>query len=358
MPNSHQRQSASQAPLPPHPKKDNSSRIMLWSLLAIAIVVACGLLLPSLIGGAHVDALIRIPAGATSAQVQDSIAKYLGDTYAKQTMRFFNVTGTDPERRHGAYIIKKGMSPTRAAAVLIRGGQQPVRVTVNSQRALRQVAADMAARLDFAPDSLFEAATDSVFLAAHGLRPEQAMALWLDDTYEVYWSASPQQLLDKVAANYDRLWDESRTTKARAMGYEPWQVMTICSIVDEETLKDDEKGRVGRLYMNRLERGMKLQADPTVRYAMNDFTIRRVQGVHLKADSPYNTYLHAGLPPGPIRTGRAKTVDLVLNAPATDALYMCARSDFSGYHDFAATYPEHQANARRYQQALDARGIK
>ncbi|MDE6028396.1 MAG: endolytic transglycosylase MltG, partial [Muribaculaceae bacterium] len=130
------------------------------------------------------------------------------------------------------------------------------------------------------------------------------------------------------------------------------------SIVDEETNAKEEKGAIGRLYINRLKKGMKLQADPTVRFALNDFTIRRVKGEHLKADSPYNTYRYPGLPPGPIRTTGKTTIDLLLDSAPNDYLFMCAKEDFSGTHNFASTYAEHQENARKYQKALDVRGIK
>ena len=134
--------------------------------------------------------------------------------------------------------------------------------------------------------------------------------------------------------------------------------MIICSIVDEESNAKSEKGTIGRLYINRLKKGMKLQADPTVRFALNDFTIRRVTRNHLTVDSPYNTYQVEGLPPGPIRTTSVETIDAVLNSQPNDYLYMCAKEDFSGTHNFAADYATHQENARRYQNALNERGIK
>ncbi|MDE5675491.1 MAG: endolytic transglycosylase MltG, partial [Muribaculaceae bacterium] len=151
---------------------------------------------------------------------------------------------------------------------------------------------------------------------------------------------------------------EERIQKAKDLGLTPAQLMTIASIVDEETNKLDEKDEIGRLYINRYLKGMKLQADPTVKYAVGDFSLRRILNTHLKTSSPYNTYLNTGLPPGPIRTTSVATIDQILNSKPSDAIYMCAKEDFSGYHNFAATYKEHLANAKRYQAALNRRGIK
>lgn len=345
------------APVPRQSQRRHRlNTIFVWCALAVAAVIL--VTAPAFLRGARQEALVRIPATATPADVTDTLTKYFGHSYARLTTALMGISREHPHTRHGAWLVNKGLSPVRTALLLTRGAQHPVKVTVNGQRTLRQAAEATASRLDFSADSLIAAATDPQFLAKHGLTPRQALALWIDDTYEVYWSASPSQLLDKIGANYDRLWDQQRRNKARSLGLAPADVMALCSIVDEETLNDDEKGKIGRLYLNRLAKGMRLQADPTVRYAVGDFSIRRVQGVHLKKESPYNTYLYAGLPPGPIRTGRARTVDLVLFSQPSDDLYMCARYDFSGRHDFAATYAEHQANARRYQKALDERGIK
>ena len=324
-----------------------------------ALVIACFLVcLPLLIEKAAHDALIKIPRNATMEMVQDSITKYLDDEYAEKVMRVAKLRGSEFGERYGAYLIEEGMSPIQAEHRLSHGAQQPLTVTINRFRTLEQLAEKVAAKLDFKPEELIKAVKDPEVLAEYGLTPEQALSLFIDDSYEFYWTASPQALIHKIGANYKKIWNEERVKKAQDLGLTPAEVMTIASIVDEETNKVDEKGAIGRLYINRLKSGMKLQADPTVKYAVGDFSIRRILNTHLKTDSPYNTYRNTGLPPGPIRTTTLATIDQILNSAPSDAIYMCAKEDFSGYHNFAATYKEHMANARRYQAALNKRGIK
>lgn len=332
--------------------------IIFFSLLALAAALLAVFFLPLLLKQAGGDAIIRIPLNATSENVKDSISRYLGEDYASLVMRMAKINGTDFSSRHGAYLIPQGSSPFRAERKLSKGAQQPLTITINGFRSLRLLSERVARRLDFTPDSLLETSTGEALLNKYGLTPQQALALFIDDSYEVYWSASPENVVSKIGDNYNKVWNGLRRQKAAELGLTPAEVMTICSIVDEESNKTDEKGKIGRLYINRIKKGMPLQADPTIRFALGDFTIRRVKGSHLKVDSPFNTYKNTGLPPGPIRTTSVATIDAVLDSEPSSHLYMCAKEDFSGYHNFSSTYAEHQANARRYQKALDARGIK
>ena len=199
---------------------------------------------------------------------------------------------------------------------------------------------------------------DSAVCASYGKTTETITNILFPDTYEVYWNSTPKGLLNKLNGYYTQFWTAERTSKANKLGLSPDEVQILASIVEEETAKVDEYGKVARLYLNRLERNMPLQADPTVKYAIGDFSIRRITHAMLKTVSPYNTYQNIGLPPGPIRIVTKRTVDAVLNAPQHDYLYMCAREDFSGYHNFTASYTRHLANARRYQMELNRRGIK
>ena len=338
-------------------KKRTKRMVIIFIVVALfaAVMLMC---LPLLIEQAARDALIKIPRGATREMVHDSIAKYLDDGYASKVMRVAKLRGSDYGERHGAYLIEQGMSPLQAEHRLSHGAQEPLTVTINHSRTLDHLAKRVAAKLDFTADSLLKYVKDADYLKQFGLAPGQELALFPEDSYEVYWSASPQGLMSKIESNFNRIWNEERMEKAKKLGLTPAEVMTVCSIVDEETNKVDEKGKIGRLYINRLKKGMKLQADPTVKYAVGDFSLRRIRSNHLRTESPYNTYRNTGLPPGPIRTTSLKTIDQVLNSEDTDYIYMCAKEDFSGYHNFAATYQEHMANARRYQQALNKRGIK
>ncbi|MDE6577951.1 MAG: endolytic transglycosylase MltG [Muribaculaceae bacterium] len=331
---------------------------VLWSVIALIIVAAAIFFIPLFTGEAYADTIIRIPRNATRETVKDSVAKYLGDDFAKKVIKAAKLRGSDFSARHGAYLITEGMSPVKAEHVLSHGAQHPLTVTINGFRGIGTLSQRLARKLDFSDDEFIAQATDPAVTIPYGLTPGQILSIFIDDSYEVYWSASPADLIDKVGSHYNNVWNKERKEKAAALGLTPAQVMTLCSIVDEETNKLDEKGTIGRLYINRLNSGMKLQADPTVRYALGDFTIKRILTKHLSVDSPFNTYQHQGLPPGPIRTTSVATIDAVLDSQPHEFLYMCAKEDFSGYHNFAKTYSEHLENARRYQKALNDRGIK
>ena len=331
--------------------------VIIGGIAAAILAAGAAVALPLVLSGADTETVIRIPANASARNVSDSLSKYLGPSYASKVMRVARLRGSDFSSRHGAYLIPAGTSPLRAERKLSQGAQQPLTVTINGFRTLANLASKVSNRLDFTPDSLLNSLNNPAVLKKYNLSPRQSLALFVDDSYQFYWSASPDELIKKIGDNYLNIWNADRTAKAKALGLTPAEVMTICSIVDEETNKADEKGAIGRLYINRLKKGMPLQADPTVRYALQDFTIRRVKGEHLKTDSPYNTYRNKGLPPGPIRTTSLRTIDSVLNSSPSDYIYMCAKEDFSGYHNFAATYDVHMANARRYQKALNERNI-
>lgn len=333
-------------------------RKVILLLVCLMAVLAAISIIPMMTSGADREALIRIPRKATEKNVADTLTKYFGEGYSEKVVKLLKLRNIDLTKRHGAYLIPEGTSPFRAMRKLGRGAQAPIKLTINGFRGMPLMAERMAGKLDTTPEALIAAFTDASALSSYGLKAEQALALFLDDTYEVYWTTSPEDILRKVGDHYNTVWNAERRGKAEALGLTPAQVITIASIVDEETTKADEKGKIGRLYINRLKSGMRLQADPTVRYALQDFSIKRVRGEHLNVESPYNTYRVDGLPPGPIRTTSIKTIDLILNSQPSSDLYMCAREDFSGYHNFADNYGEHMQNALRYQHALDTRGIR
>lgn len=334
---------------------------MLYILLGLLslLVIALILVYPYLFSRTHSDAVIRIPAAATERNVTDTLSKYYGKKFATTVMRAAALKGVDFSTRHGSYAIDKGTSALMVMRRLGYGGETPVRITINGFRSLDLLADRIARKMDFSADSLKQYLSQADNLRAYGLTPQQALALFLDDTYEIYWSASPEEFINKVGKNYMKYWyDENNSRKAAELGITPADAMILASIADEETNSVSEKGVVARLYLNRLKKNMRLQADPTVRFALNDFTIRRVKKEHLGVESPYNTYKHAGLPPGPIRTTSRATLDAFLNSAPHNYIFMCAKEDFSGTHNFSETFSEHTQNARRYQEALNKRGIK
>lgn len=345
---------------PPKPHRGGGQRILLWILLSVTVIVAAGMLTiaPYMVNGSEREVTFRIPKDATMQTVTDTLNKYFDPGYTKKVVRLLSIYGFKPEERNGSYLLPAGATPFATMRKISRGGQTPVRLTINCFRSLPYLAQRMGLKMEFTPEEFLAAATDSAYLAQYGLKPEQALSLFLEDTYDVYWTNSPREVLDKIGANYKAFWTQGKKdVAADDLELTPAEVMTLASIVDDETLQVLEKGRIGRLYVNRLDKGMKLQADPTVRFALNDLSIRRVTNEHLKVDSPYNTYLHAGLPPGPLRTTSRATVEEILSSQPSTDLYMCARPDFSGFHNFASTYDQHLENARLYQKALDERGI-
>ncbi len=260
--------------------------------------------------------------------------------------------------RVGVYELHPDMSARQVAAKLARGSQKPVRVTFNNMRTVDQLAERIAEQLCFSKEELQTLLHNDSVVGALGFTVQTLPAMFLPDTYEFYWTVSPESFLQKMKREYDRYWEGERMEQAKRLGLTPVEVATLASIVEEETNKGDELGKVAALYMNRLRRGMLLQADPTVKFACGDFTIKRVLNKHLAVESPYNTYRVAGLPPGPIRIPSKRGMDAVLNHKPHNYLYMCAREDFSGYHNFATTLAEHNRNAQRYQRELNRRGIK
>lgn len=336
------------------PKK----KIIILSICALCVIVAVIFTAPYLFTGAPKTAEICLPRGCTPEQLTDSLKKHLGDGYTSRVMKVVSLLGSKVADRHGRYTIEEGMSPLTAGRILARGEQTPVKLTVNGFRSVQLLAERISRKMAFSPQDFMCALTDPKTLDKYGLKPGQEMALFLDDTYLVYYYATPQEVIEKIGDNYKKVWKGSRTEKAKKLGLTPADAIIICSIADEETAKSDEKGRITRLYLNRLQKGMKLQADPTVRFAIGDFTIKRVTRPMLSTDSPYNTYRHEGLPPGPIRTTSVATIDALLDSKPSDDLYMCAKEDFSGYHNFSSSYAEHKDNAKRYQKKLNELNIK
>jgi len=199
---------------------------------------------------------------------------------------------------------------------------------------------------------------DSAYISIFGFDKETILIMFLPNTYEVYWNITPKDLMDRMYLEYNKFWNADRRHKAEEIGLDPEEVSVLASIVEKETAKNDEKAKIAGVYMNRMKYGWRLQADPTIIYAWGDFGIRRVLNIHKQVDSPYNTYIYFGLPPGPICIPSIASVEAVLNREDHNYMFFCAKDDFSGYHVFATTHAQHNINANRYRRALDARNIK
>lgn len=302
------------------------------------------------------DTWVKVPKEATVGDLRDTLRTKLGSSMGNRVFMLWKLQGGDMQKAHGAYLVKNGQIALRTSRAIASGRETPIKLTFNNVRTMKQLAAKITENTEITAAE-FLTQSDSL-LASRGFKKEEYPAVFMPDTYEAYWSGSGKSITEKILKHYTNFWTQERKQKAKELGLTPVQVATIASIVEEETAKVDERPMVARLYLNRFHKNMRLQADPTVKFAVGDFSIKRISGSHLNTNSPYNTYLRNGIPPGPIKMPSAATIDAVLNAPAHNYLYMCARADFSGYHIFAKDYPTHMVNAKRYQEELNRRGIR
>lgn len=298
---------------------------------------------------------IFIPHDATSESVRDTLVTKLGD-FGENVYKSWRINRGTARRAHGSYLIEAGERALNLSRDLRSGHQTPIKISFNNVRTIDELANRLAAKMEWQAEDFLDAC-DSI-LPPKGFKTKEYAAAFLPDTYEFYWTNSAQSVVKRLSDYRDAFWNDERREKASKLGLRPVEVATLASIVEEETAKADEKGKVARLYLNRLSKGMLLQADPTVKFAVGDFGLRRILNRHLEINSPYNTYKNTGLPPGPIRIADKRTIEAVLDSPQHNYIYMCAKEDFSGYHNFATDYATHQANARRYQRELNKRGVK
>ncbi len=297
---------------------------------------------------------LYIPSnGATKLGVLDSLQKHKIITNTAAFNMLAGRLNYWKNIRPGKYEIKKGASLLSIVRMLRNGQQTPVNLVITKWRTKADFARAAGAKFEFdsAAMSLFLNNQDS--LNNFGVEPQTAMALVLPDTYTFLWNTTPQKVFKKLADESKKFWTPERLQKGVEKGLTPLQASIVASIVDEETNAAAEKGQIASVYLNRLSKGMPLQADPTVKFALNDFGLKRIYHKHLSFESPYNTYQNKGLPPGPICTPQKKTIDAVLNAPETNFIYFVASPKFDGTHEFSATYAEHLQKAKAYQQALN-----
>ena len=256
----------------------------------------------------------------------------------------------------GAYKVKMNMTNYDMITMLRSGNQTPIKLTFSYARKMDDLAEKITSRLKMSKDDLLNYLNDNID-EYNGFEKSDIISVFLPDTYEVYWNVSPKNLTNKMYSEYKKFWNSERIAKLENINLNEKEAIVLASIVASETRMLDEADRVAGLYINRLRKNMRLQADPTLIFAANDFTIRRVLNKHKKIKSPYNTYIHKGLPPGPIRLVPKQYIDAVLNYEEHNFIYMCAKEDFSGYHAFATNLSDHNRNARKFQIALNMKKI-
>jgi UPF0755 protein len=285
---------------------------------------------------------------------QDSIYVKLGTPKRWELLQWY----FEAKPRTGHYIIEPNERVIDAYRKFRNGTQSPVQVTIPHVRTLDQLASRLADQLMIDSSAFSNAFRDSAYCSEFGYNWQTLPALFIPNTYEMWWNSSLEKVMQRLKRENKAFWTQDRLEKAKKINLTPVDVVTLASIVSEETAYVPEMPKVAGMYLRRLQIGMPLQADPTVKFAVGDFSLRRIYNHHLKVESPYNTYLNRGLPPGPICIPSIKAIDAVLNHEQHNYLYMCAKEDFSGSHNFARTYSEHLANARRYVRALNQRGIR
>jgi UPF0755 protein len=298
----------------------------------------------------------------------DSIAMKVEKQTNPESMRVFHLYAgllkLEERIRTGRYEVTAELTMLNFIRDIRNHNEKPIMLVVPSVRTLDLMAGRMGHQLMVDSASIVEYLNDEANIKALGYTKESLPGMFIPNTYEVYWDMSVEQLMERMAKEYKRFWNAERLGKLKEVseyaGEEMTKekVITLASIVDSETANNGEKPMIAALYLNRLRKKMALQSDPTVIYAVGDFSIRRVLNEHLAVESPYNTYRNAGLPPGPIRVPSIAGIDAVLNHDRNEYIYMCAKEDFSGTHNYAVSYGEHQRNAARYIRALNERGIR
>jgi UPF0755 protein len=266
--------------------------------------------------------------------------------------------GYEDHIKTGRYAIKPGEGAITIFRHLRSGQQESLHLTIPEARTMDRLAAVLGKRLMIDSATIASALYSQEVTTKLGYDTCTIAAMFIPNTYDIYWNISIDGLLERMQKEHDRFWNADRKAKAAQIQLTPNEVATLASIIDEETANNAEKPMIAGMYMNRLKENMPLQADPTIKFALKDFALKRIYNKLLKVDSPYNTYVHEGLPPGPIKIASIKGTDAVLNHVNHDYLYMCAKEDFSGTHNFAKTYPEHLKNAAKYTKALNEKGIK
>ena len=291
---------------------------------------------------------LKIPTGVNYDAVLETLKR---DNVLKDTKAFDWIAQQMeyPEKvKAGRYLIKPGMTNRQLIAKLRAGSQDPVKYTFLKFRVKNDVVNSVKGKFEFKGDEIGKLMDNDEYLREFGLNPNTAIAFFIPNTYSINWNLSTREFFTRMKTEYNKFWNDEREKKREKLGLSRIEVMTVASIVEEETNQNDEKARIAGVYLNRLKKNWTLGADPTVKYAVGDFTLRRITNAHTQTVSPYNTYLNTGLPPGPICTPSIPSIDAVLDAEEHEYMYFCARPDLSGHHNFAKDAAGHQKNADEY----------
>lgn len=346
-------------------KKSKKSRlqksvfILLGILILIAILIFAifiqVLFKPNVYTGHKESVSIYIPTGSDFNSVKDTLYSR-GIIIRRKSFEWLAKQKEYPTLvKPGHYIIKKGMSNDELINLLRSGNQTPVKLTFNVSRNINEVAGIISRQIEADSAEIIKLTKDENFLSGLRLSPADAYTLFIPNTYEFWWTTDANGFLERMKKESDSFWNEKKQEKLARTGLTIPEVFILASIVEKETVKQDEKPAIAGVYINRLRKGWKLQADPTLVFASGDNGLRRVLNRHKNIDSPYNTYKYKGLPPGPICVPSIQSLEAVLSYQQHDFMYFCAKSDFSGYHAFSRTLQEHNRYARQYQQMLDRR---
>ena len=301
------------------------------------------------------DYVLYVRPETTVSQIVDSLQAGAGTVRPRSIERCFKKMEVASTMKPGRYVIDPSATSIYVARMLVFGWQTPQNLVLSgTMRSKGRIAKKISTQMMVDSASVAQALDSAEFLSGYGFTPENVFAMILPDTYQMYWTASVEEIFDRLKKEYDAFWTPERDAKAKAQGLSRMQVSILGSIVSGETLKDFEYPKIAGVYLNRYKKGMRLQADPTIAF-IHGYTLDRILKKHLTVDSPYNTYKYAGLPPAPINVPPKACLDAVLNPDKHGYIYFCANAAFDGTHKFAVTYNEHLKNAREFQRALTAR---
>lgn len=303
------------------------------------------------------ETIIYVPEGSTFFQALDSIESHLEIKNQRIFQWIARKKNYPALVKPGRYLIDKDLSYIKLINIMRSGRQTAVRITFNNIRTLNDLAGRIGGQIESDSSQIIAFLSDQENYRNDGFNRENVISVFIPNTYEFFWNTGPGGFYARMLKEYKKFWNEERLIKAENKNLTPIEVAILASIIDDEVAKPDEKPKIAGVYINRLERGIPMQACPTIKFALNDFSLTRVLYKHLQIDSPYNTYKHSGFPPGPIGCPTIEGIDAVLNAEKHDYLYFAAKADFSGYHNFSRTLAEHNRYADIYQRELNKRKI-